>query len=262
MAFITLNKARYFYRLEGEGEPIVLIAGFSCDHTFWDEVYEELVKNYRVLSFDNRAVGRTEDDGAPLSLEQMADETVQLFQQLKIDKPTVVGHSMGGMIAQIIGKKYSDSIQNLLVVNSTGKTNARTLMALDVFCLLVDENISKEAQIDVALPWFFSPSFLADKNKVANFKSKLLSDPFAQKINDLKRQLEAIRAFDIFSFSQPVNVRSLVISSKEDIICPPEESPLLAKQFLKMEQMRLDGGHSSPLEVPVVISKIIVNYCS
>ncbi len=255
-----INQASYFYRLEGRGEPIVLIAGYACDHTFWNAVFDELIKKHQVLAFDNRAVGRTVDDGAPLSLELMADETVKLFSALKITRPVIVGQSMGGMIAQIIGKKYPQAISKLILLNSAGKTNRRTLMALESFLKLLKENARIETVIETSAPWFFSPRYLENKENIAAFKKSIMNNPYPQKIEDLERQLEAIKGFDISRFSKPISVPSLLISSKEDIVCLPEECAQLAPHFLQAGQKSLQGGHSSPLEVPQEVARAILGF--
>lgn len=250
MPYIKINQVNYFYRLEGEGDPVVLIAGYSCDHTFWDGVFDLLIKKYRVLAFDNRAVGRTEDDGAPLNMELMADETVQLFQALAISNPHLIGHSMGGMIAQIIGKKHS--IRTLILLNTTGKTNARTLMVMENLLKLIEEKVRMETVIEASLPWFFSPSFLADRNNIEAIKKRMMDNPYPQSLKDLKRQFNALKAFDISRFPALFKAPAFVIASQEDIICLPEE--------MEGEKKMVEGGHSTPLEIPQAITAAIVEF--
>lgn len=254
MPHLQIQDARYYYQVEGKGEPLVLIAGYCCDHSFWKAVSAELVRHFKVLTFDNRGVGATEDNGAPLSLEQMAEETVQLFSMLQIRKPVLVGHSMGGMIAQIIGKKHPDAIRNLIVLNSSGKSNPRTLFALESLLNLVIAKAPREAVIEAGMGWFFSPRFLEDPKKVAAFKDNLPQ----QKVEDIARQLEALKKFDIARIPGLVQVPSLLLHSKEDILCLPEESARLVPHFFSVQQKSLEGGHSSPIETPLEVAREIV----
>lgn len=260
MAQININDSQYYYELHGQGDPLVLIAGYSCDHTFWSAMLGELTKHFQVLIFDNRAVGQTQDKGTPITLETMADETVQLFKTLKIHRPIILGQSMGGLIAQIIAKKYPDDIQTLIVLNSSSKINFRTLMALESFIRLLKQAAPIETVIEASMPWFFSNQFLNDPQNIVFFKKSILNNPYPQSLTDLERQMHAIKSFDATDFSASIQAPTLVIGAKEDIICLPEESEQLADSISHANLAILNGGHSSPLEIPKEVCRTMVRF--
>jgi len=51
MAFLKVNGVNIYYETHGRGEPLVLIAGYSCDHLFWSAMLDELAEKFQVLIF-------------------------------------------------------------------------------------------------------------------------------------------------------------------------------------------------------------------
>jgi pimeloyl-ACP methyl ester carboxylesterase len=128
---------RLCYRDEGEGEPLLLVAGLGQDLTAWpDPLVQGLVdRGFRVIRHDNRDVGRSSRVDAPppatwrqllvrprpdaYTLQDMADDAVALLDHLAIDRAHLVGMSMGGMIAQTVAAARPDRVQSLISIFST-----------------------------------------------------------------------------------------------------------------------------------------------
>lgn len=105
MMTIPLNDAplgRYTLRYTdvGQGAPVVLIHGLAGDYTAWLDQIELLRSNYRVIAFDNRGAGKSTQIDEMVSTADLARDTLQLMDYLRIDSAHIVGRSMGGAIAQ------------------------------------------------------------------------------------------------------------------------------------------------------------------
>jgi 3-oxoadipate enol-lactonase len=131
MAVARINDIDLYYEVHGEGDPLVLVAGYTCDHAFWSGVVPGLAKRFRVVTFDNRAVGRTKDAGHPFSIETMAADTAGLIRQLGLFRPAIVGQSMGGAIAQTMLARFPDVCGRCVIVNSTSSFSPAAIMALE-----------------------------------------------------------------------------------------------------------------------------------
>ena len=121
MPKIKANNATFYYELVGKGQPIILIAGYTCDYSTWQLMMEQLSNHFQVLVFDNRGIGQTTDTNEPLSAELMAEDVIALSEQLHLDKPHIVGQSMGGTIAQTIAAKFPDKINKLCLLTTSAK---------------------------------------------------------------------------------------------------------------------------------------------
>lgn len=91
-----------FHRDEGAGAPLVLIHGITEDHRVWDPFVPELAARARVIRVDLPGHGRSPalpayDAGA------LVAPVAELVQSLGLDRPHVVGHSLGGLVATLLG---------------------------------------------------------------------------------------------------------------------------------------------------------------
>lgn len=260
MATINVKGVNIYYEIHGQGNPLVLIAGYTCDHTFWGAMLDDLARKFQVLVFDNRAVGQTKDDGALFTLEDMAEDTMTLVQQLGIVQPHILGQSMGGAIAQIIAKKYPDKINKLIVLNSASKFNTRTVKAIESLLNLRKENISLDLLIETGMPWFFSSDYLSNPENIVSFKESIKNNPYPQSVEDQERQCKNIPTFDSHDWINEIKATALVIAAEEDIIVLSAESQQLAKDIPNAQFIIIPGGHSSPLEQPKELNKAIFNF--
>jgi len=96
------NGVKIHYRVEGQGEPVVLIHGFAVNGSFqWTVpgITGALAKDYRVIVLDNRGHGKSDKPHDPKMYgKEMQEDVVRLLDHLKIDKAHIVGYSMGGFI--------------------------------------------------------------------------------------------------------------------------------------------------------------------
>lgn len=259
MPIVKLGDIDQYYEVHGRGSPIVLIAGYTCDHTFWNQVRKPLADEAQVIVFDNRAVGRSKDNGAPFSIETMAADTAALIAHLGLARPTIVGQSMGGAIAQTMLAKYPDMCGPCMIVNSTMTLSARAQMALQCSLALRKNNADADLLADAALPWLSGNAWLCAPGNVDNFKTALKTCAAPQSIADQARQLSAINAFDSRTFVRPRLYPTLVVSSADDILTTPQEGRALAEK-LAVEYVELPGGHASPVEQPVRLAEIVLSF--
>lgn len=260
MPTIKVNDIKYYYELYGKGKPLVLIAGYTGNHTFWRFMIDQLASTFQVLVFDNRAIGQTKDMGGSFTLEMMADDTMALVDELGLIHPHILGQSMGGYIAQIIANKYPNILDKLVILNSAAKLNVRTHKVLESILNLRKANIEFDLFIDAALPWFFSSHYLLEPTNIKAFKEVLLNDPFPQSVADQERQFYALLPFDSREWIHKISSPTLVISAEEDIIALPQESKNLAYGIPKAKFFMIPGAHSSPVEQFDLVNEIVMQF--
>lgn len=260
MAFLKANGVNIYYEIHGQGEPLVLIAGYTCDHLFWSAMLDELASQFQVLIFDNRAVGQTKDDGKAFSLEDMAEDTMALVEQLGFERPHILGQSMGGAIAQIVARKYPDKIGKLIILNSTGQFNQRSFHALECLINLQKKEVELDLVIETAMPWFFSSAYLLSRGNILAFKEAITSNPYPQSIVDQERQCNNLALFNSKAWQHEIKADALVIAAEDDIVVLPVESQDLAQGMQQAKFVLIPGGHSSPLEEHQRVNKAIFNH--
>ena len=121
MPKIQANGIELFYEESGAGEPLLLIAGFACDHTNWRKLVPLLASSYRLITFDNRGVGQSSSPTTPYTIGQMAEDTIGFLDAIGLDSVHVAGHSMGGQIALELALSSPTRVKSLILLSSCAK---------------------------------------------------------------------------------------------------------------------------------------------
>jgi pimeloyl-ACP methyl ester carboxylesterase len=107
------------YRVIGSGPPLVLIMGYGGSMETWDRrLVDALAERYRVVIFDNAGIGPTATVSAPLTVDEMANQTSALISALRLGRPAVLGWSMGSMIAQALVVLHPEQVSRLILCAS------------------------------------------------------------------------------------------------------------------------------------------------
>ena len=114
MPHCVAARARIHYEVDGEGEPLVLVAGTAFDLSFWDDLLPEL-RGFRVLRLDNRGAGLSDAPDEAFSIEQMADDVAAVMDAAGMPSAHVYGASMGGLIAQELAIRYPERVLSLVL---------------------------------------------------------------------------------------------------------------------------------------------------
>jgi len=250
MPKIGVNGVEFYYELKGNGEPIVLISGYTGDHLNWSHIAARLAKRFRVLTFDNQGTGQTTDDGAPLSIEAMADNTVVLAKELGLTKFHVAGQSMGGSIVQMIALNHPDAIERAIISCSSPKWGTVVLDAFETALKLLEQGTPPDLVYDVVAPWCYGADFLSDTERAATRKREVLENPHPMSIANVRRQFEALKGFDVRSELERIKARALIISASDDIVATNAETMLLLEGISSATRREIRGGHSIPTEKP------------
>jgi len=118
MPIAKINRIDINYMVEGQGEPLVMIAGFSADQSLWKSQLPAFKKKFQVVIFDNRGVGKSDKPKGPYSPRMMSEDTIKLMDFLNIKKAHILGHSMGGLIAQEIAINHPERIMKLILAST------------------------------------------------------------------------------------------------------------------------------------------------
>lgn len=107
----------------GQGEPVVFIHGFGGSVFSWRHAFDEFGKGRRIIAVDLAGFGHsTRDASRPMGHDAQAARVHRLLEQLSVRKATVVGHSMGGAIAQRLAVRHPGDVGRLVLVASMPAT--------------------------------------------------------------------------------------------------------------------------------------------
>jgi pimeloyl-ACP methyl ester carboxylesterase len=117
--FITVDGVRLHYLEKGEGPPVVLIHGnvVTAEDFVLSGVFDRVARNHRVIAFDRPGYGYSErPQGSIWTAIEQADLLQEAFDQLGIERPIVVGHSWGALVAMELALGQPDAVSGLVVL--------------------------------------------------------------------------------------------------------------------------------------------------
>jgi len=115
MPTVKVNDINMYYKVCGEGEPLVILQEAGIEISSMYNVLDAFAKNYQVIALDNRGVGRTDMPDEPYSIEMMAEGTIGLMDEIGIKSAHFLGMSMGARIALVIAAKYPERAKSLIL---------------------------------------------------------------------------------------------------------------------------------------------------
>ena len=114
--YISVNGVRlHYYRTDGNKPVVILAHGITDNGLCWTRVAKALESEFDLIMFDARGHGLSDKPEQGYGADNLADDLAGLIQSLGLDKPAVVGHSMGGVVAAILAESSPDLIRSLVL---------------------------------------------------------------------------------------------------------------------------------------------------
>jgi 3-oxoadipate enol-lactonase len=110
-----VNGTRLYYEMEGKGPAVVLVHGGLVDSRLWNDQMKTFAKHHRVVRYDLRAMGRSAAAPQPFS---HIEDLRALMDFLKIERATLVGLSLGGIIAADFALEHPERVDRLVLVGA------------------------------------------------------------------------------------------------------------------------------------------------
>ncbi|HEX3003569.1 MAG TPA: alpha/beta hydrolase [Angustibacter sp.] len=250
MPTATVNGVTLNYELTGEGpETIVLINGLADDIESWGfQVPDFVDAGYRVLTIDNRGIGKSEAPAGPYTSRMLADDAKAVVDQLGITGFHLMGVSMGGMISQEYALAYPDDLKSA--------TFACTYAAPGPFCsrmFAMWGDMAPQLGVpfvmrDVTLWAFTVPFFTEREDELKEFEEGMAALPMS--VEAYLSQLNVIQTHDTRDRIGSLTVPCMVLAGEEDILIPTRLSKELHDLIPGAQWRTVPGGHACLWETP------------
>ena len=241
--------ARLYFEDEGAGTPILFISGMMCDHGSWGELPSEFSGHRRIV-FDNRDIGRSSLATAPYNIRALADDALAILDHLKLPTAHVIGHSMGGQIAQELCLAHPDRVRGLVLVNTWAQTDAYVRACFGVWQAMRNRIKDQDEFLHAMIFFGNGRSTLAIKSAddlVNGFKVTVAQQEPEAFLRNIAAGMDADTLGRLKQIARP----TLVVWGDEDVIFPPVYAQQLLDAIPRARGVCIEGtGHGSPVEKP------------
>ena len=122
--YAEVNGIKLYYETHGAGRPLILLHGGLMSGETFGPVLPLLAERHQVVTVDLQGHGRTADIDRPIDVRLMAGDIAALIDHLKLDKPDLVGYSLGGGVALQTAAQYPAKIRRLVAASANIRPDA------------------------------------------------------------------------------------------------------------------------------------------
>ncbi len=261
----NVNGISLFYKVQGQGEALVLVPGLGAGHTAWFRQLPAFKKHYKVITFDPRSIGRSDRPKQPYAFKALADDVVGLMDQLGISRAHVLGQSLGGLVAQEVAIDYPDRVLKLVLVSSTvagGDTNPTNPALMEALGYAEGTTEIDFPKVDTRKTMNAVIGMSFNKRlyrKAMQFLSRFFVKP--EMFDGLSDQLRAISGHNTVDRLHLIKAQTLVITGAEDRIVSPHSSEVLADKIPNAKLIMVkDGSHGFNVEMTSRFNREVLDF--
>ncbi len=258
-----VRQPRVFWHESGEGDVVLLLNGWMTSGLVWPSAWlGRLEQRFHVVRIDNRGTGFSRTAPAPYTMADLADDAARVLQAVGADRATVLGLSMGGMIAQELALRHPTLVERLILIASRPPSPAHLPVAGSMILELMarpDRNTTLEQHWRAMWGRFCAPGF-------AEREAALLDELVTQLASRVTpraavtNQMRAIAGWYGADRLASISARTVVIHGEVDQVSPIGNSMRLARLIPGARYVELpDVGHVVPLEAPHELEKIVLD---
>jgi pimeloyl-ACP methyl ester carboxylesterase len=231
----------------GRGPALLLLNGWSVSGLVWSESWLALLEErYRVIRIDNRGTGWSRSTPYPFTIADMAEDARDVLRACRIDRATVLGLSMGGMIAQELAIRHGAFVDKLVLAATRPPAPAYIAPGADMFLLM----LGRPPQ-NMAMSEFFTTTWARTTGDgFATHHPAIMAeiaDQITQRVtprSGVFNQARAILAWHGVERVRHINTPTTVVHGARDPLIPVENGKRLAKLIPHATYAQMEGvGH-------------------
>lgn len=270
MSEVRVDGLRTRYRVDGTGDPVVLLHGIARTHADWTAQHELLSDRFRVYSVDLAGFGGSDPLPGRYSLQALADFVERFLDVVGVTEPAhLVGNSLGGAIAMRVSVQSPERVRTLALVNSAGfgkeVTIALRLLAVrGLAALLLRPSRAGARQMERSL--YVDQAFVTDER--VEYGYRIATRPHGARVmTDLARSLGNLRGVrqawrdELLTAVAAATVPTLVVWGDWDLILPAAHLEA-ARTLLPHARVHLfrRTGHMPQVERAEELSELLVDF--
>jgi pimeloyl-ACP methyl ester carboxylesterase len=242
--FASRGALELYYESTGDGPAALLISGQAMTLSTWWRTVPVLAESFRVVTFDNRDMGRSGHWPWPYTVAQMADDAVAVLDTAGVDRAHIYGISLGGMVAQEVALRYPDRVQALILGATTAGGPGTILARPEPLGFFVRAGAMGPEEAE----WAAVPYNYGETTR-RNHGDRIAQD-IAHRLRNTTdalayvHQVAAAAGHNTAGRLHEITAPTLVVHGEDDVVIPPSNGRLLAQGIPNAELKLWRGaGH-------------------
>lgn len=245
----------------GRGPALLLLNGWTASGLVWPASWlHALEQRFRVIRIDNRGTGWSRSAPAPYTLANLADDAADVLRACDLDQATVLGVSMGGMIAQELALRHPERVRRLILVSTAPPVPAQIVPDPEPY-LAAFARPAPGQQLEAYMRalWmdYTPPAFAAAHPEVIDE----IAAQIVRRVTPRQRvfdQLRAVRSWHGSERLRRIQVPTTVVHGDQDPLMPVGNGMRLSRLIPGAEYVELEGvGHLPAYEAGAELRKVL-----
>jgi pimeloyl-ACP methyl ester carboxylesterase len=257
------NGINIYYEIAGDGDPILLISGLGYGLWQWHKMVGRLAEHFKVITFDNRGAGGTDKPPGAYTAKMLADDTAGLLDAIGIEKAIVMGHSMGGYVAQELALSYPEKVYKLVLASTNFGGPNHIPISQEVLAILLDPSGDPVERVRRGAKVAFAPGFaethpeLLDEIIAYRFSNPIPAEAYQSQLQVGLGLLSLEACFE--PRLKNLQAPTFILFGEYDETVPVGNADLLGKAIPNSTVHILPAvGHLFPLEAPDLAVETLV----
>lgn len=248
---MNLDTKKLNYIVEGEGKDIIILHGWGASIMTVLPIVNILKDRFKVHAIDLPGFGESKEPKKPIDSFEYANIVKDYMDKNKIEKAILIGHSFGGKLSIILGHKYPEMIEKIVLVNSAGLIPKRSIKYyIKVYSFKAMRNIYKNI--------FF---WLKDETKLERFYKRFGSTDYKDSSGVMRKILVTVVNENLLPLLGGIKAPTLLIWGDEDTSTPLYMGKIMENNIKDSGLIILEGtGHYSYLDDYQKFTVILRNF--
>ena len=262
---ITTTDGILSYAIAGTGPAVLAIQGVGVIGRGWLPQVDALSHQFTFITFDNRGIGASQRGNGALTIERMAHDALAIVDAAGLDRVHVVGHSMGGLIAQHLALTNRERVKSLALLCTFGDGARATRLSVRMLALALGSRIGTRAMRRNGMLRMIMPAgYTRQVDPVALARD--LGDLFGRDLADqpaiISEQLRAMSRYSALSrLSELSGIPTLVVSARHDPIAPPALGQEIASRIGGARYVEFDdASHAVPIQLADEVNVLLTDH--
>ena len=266
MPHTTVQDRKLYYEQHGDraGTPLVLAMGIGGSCRGWLPIQvPEFSRHRRTVIFDYPGVGNSDGDDAPFTTADLADTLAGLLDALAIERATVLGAFMGGMVAQELALRHAARVERLVLVGTYARPDAKRRMLLTQWRELARIGAPLEVLVRDRLLWTAQDETIEQTDLIEQMIAFFSRDGAPLTPELFARQCDACIAHDTLDRLHQIAQPTLVVCGRNDSLAPPKFHRQLADEIPDARLVTFAyGAHLVMVEAAEAFNRAVIDFAS